>query len=47
MNDIFLYIIYMNGDTTSKNKLFFPPSFGRGLSQGICQICDLQVLKDI
>ena len=24
---------------------FFPTSFG--LSQGICRICDLQVLKDI
>ena len=36
-----------NEDTTSKNKLFFPTSFGRGCSQGICRICDLQVLKDI
>ena len=36
-----------NGDTTSKNKLFFPTSFGHGCPQGICQICDLQVLKDI
>ena len=29
------------------NKLFFPTSFGRGCSQGISQICDLHVLKDI
>ena len=36
-----------NGYTTSKNKLFFPTSFGSGCSQGICQIYDLQVLKDI
>ena len=26
---------------------FFPTSFGRGRSQEICRICDLQVLKDI
>ena len=32
---------------TSKNKLFFPTSFGHGRSQGICCICDLQVLKNI
>ena len=52
---IFIYIyiyIYIgwtrwNGDTTSKNKLFFATSFSCGRSQGICQICDLQVLKDI
>ena len=36
-----------NGDTTSKNKLFFPTSFSRSHSQGICRICDLQVLKNI
>ena len=36
-----------NGDTTSKNKLFVPTSFGRDRSQGICWVCDLQVLKDI
>ena len=29
-----------NGDTTKKNKLFFPTSFGRGRSQGICEVCD-------
>ena len=28
-----------NGDTTNKNKLFFPISFGRGRSQGICGVC--------
>ena len=53
---IYIYYIYIyiyvgwtrwNGDTTSKNKLFFPTSFGRGHSQGICWICDLQVLKEI
>ena len=50
---IFIYIhIYIgwtrwNGDTTSKNKPFFATSFSCGRSQGICQICDLQVLKDI
>ena len=36
-----------NGDTTSKNKLFFRTSFGCGRSQGICRISDLQVQKDI
>ena len=36
-----------NEDITSKNKLFFPTSFGCGRSQGIYQICDLQVLMDI
>ena len=28
-------------------KTIFPTSFGRGRSQGICRICDLQVLKDV
>ena len=36
-----------NGDTTSKNKLFFLTSYGHGRSQWICRICDLQMLKDI
>ena len=39
--------MYVYGDTTSKNKLVFATSFSCGCSQGICQICDLQVLKDI
>ena len=26
---------------------YFPTSFGRGRSQWICRICDLQGLKDI
>ena len=41
--NIFIYIYIWNGDNTSKNKLVFPTSFGRGCSQGICRICDLQV----
>ena len=28
-------------------KTIFPTSFGRGRSQGICRICDLQVVKDV
>ena len=28
-------------------QTIFPTSFGRDFSQGICRICDLQVLKDI
>ena len=39
--------MYVYGDTTSKNKLVFATSFSCGCSQGICQICDLQVLRDI
>ena len=48
---IYVYIcigwMRWNGDNASKNKLFFPSSFGRGRFQGICRICDLQVLKYI
>ena len=36
-----------SGDNTSKNKqTIFRITFGRGRSQGICRICDLQVLQD-
>ena len=41
-----VYLKY-SGQDCSKNKLFFSTSFGRGHSQGICRICDLQVLKDV
>ena len=44
---LYIYILYIYGDITSKNKVFFATSFSCGRSQGICQICDLQVLKDI
>ena len=45
---IYIYVcMYVYGDTTSKNKLVFATSFICGCSQGICQICDLQVLRDI
>ena len=47
---IYIYTIsniYAYGDTTSKNKLFFPTSFSRSHSQEICRTCNLQVLKDI
>ena len=49
LGHIFIYIGWTrwNVDTTCKNKLFFPTSFGRSHSQGLCRICDLQVLKDI
>ena len=37
----YMYIIYI------LYVCIFPTSFGRGRSQGICSICNLQVLKDV
>ena len=42
---LYIYLLYIYIYIYIYN--FFPTSFGRGRSQEICRICDLQVLKDI